>query len=290
MKRLATASRLYQASASCAQAALLGYVNACDVYGNCTTNLNDIPELPEVFSHDAMLFEGIPSVTLMVALNQTRTWDVAVSYWTSDGSAHAPDDYTAITTRTLVIPAGEFARPIVVPLNDDTLFEAVETFSVQFGNPINAELVRSVSTFTILDNDQPPAPFTENVALDEDAGTAIITITLDAISALDTTFNYATVPGSAQSPADYTGISGSATVVAGSSTFTLSVPIVDDGFDEVDESFTISLTNPTSATITTSSVPVTILDDDRCAVYRSAMQRRQRRRWVQLPSRLHWMQ
>lgn len=86
------------------------------------------------------------------------------------------------------------------------------------------------------------------------------------------TFTYTTADGpagvtGAKSPADYTGrTAAQATFAAGSDTATLSIPVEDDRFDESDETFSVSIANPSPATNTLlgtqTTAQVTITDDD----------------------------
>jgi thermitase len=97
----------------------------------------------------------------------------------------------------------------------------------------------------------------------ENAGAAVVTLTLSAPSARQATVNYATSNGTATAGSDYTAKSGTLTFNPGETSKTLSVSITNDTRDEPDETFTLSLSNlvnvepgtPTAATIT-------IADDD----------------------------
>lgn len=73
--------------------------------------------------------------------------------------------------------------------------------------------------------------------------------------------NYDVVGGDATAGEDYTSFSGSATVAAGESTFSITVEIIGDLFREVDEEILISLTS-TNADFTAAEVTITIENDD----------------------------
>ena len=96
----------------------------------------------------------------------------------------------------------------------------------------------------IIDNDpSTPAPYIDIdfVQVYEHDGNAVFTVTLFdadgniAVADSDVTFNYSSTDLSAQSGVDYQAVAGSATIVAGSSSVTLSVPIIDDQFIEPTE-------------------------------------------------------
>ena len=76
------------------------------------------------------------------------------------------------------------------------------------------------------------------------------------------TVEFATADGTAEAGADYTATSGTLTIDPGSTTNTIAVPIVDDGDDEPDETFSVSLSNARNATIAHAGGTGTIVDND----------------------------
>jgi CSLREA domain-containing protein len=75
--------------------------------------------------------------------------------------------------------------------------------------------------------------------------------------------NWSTVPGSATA-ADFTPSSGTVTFAVGQISRTIDIPITADTLDEIDESFSVALSNPTAGFEigSPSSETVTIADDD----------------------------
>lgn len=104
-----------------------------------------------------------------------------------------------------------------------------------------------------------------NVTLTEgDTGTAnaTFTVTLSGASSQTVTVNYATANGTATAPADYTNTSGTLTFAPGVITQSINVPVVGDLIDELDETFTVTLSNPAGGTIGTGTGTGTITDND----------------------------
>src|SRR5438552_16600564 len=91
---------------------------------------------------------------------------------------------------------------------------------------------------------------------------AAFTITLSAPSGRNVTVNYATADGTATAPADYTETSGTVTFNPGETNKTVNVQVQGDSLYELNENFTVNLSNPTNATITTATGTGTIIDDD----------------------------
>ncbi|BAG01555.1 Calx-beta domain-containing protein [Microcystis aeruginosa] len=87
------------------------------------------------------------TVTLSQASNQT----VSVNYATSNGTATAGADYTA-TTGTLTFAPGVTTQVINIPILNDSLNEADETFTLALSSPTNAVLgAVTIATTTITD-------------------------------------------------------------------------------------------------------------------------------------------
>ncbi len=77
------------------------------------------------------------------------------------------------------------------------------------------------------------------------------------------TVSYATTPGSATSGVDYLPVSGTVTFAPGETFKTVTVPILDDPYAELDERFYISLSAPISATLYgTGAGSIKIVDDE----------------------------
>jgi hypothetical protein len=90
----------------------------------------------------------------------------------------------------------------------------------------------------------------------------VFPVTLSAPSAQVVTVSYATADGTAMAGPDYFAASGTITFPPGSTTAEARVTVVQDGTDEPDETFTLTLSNPSGATIGDGSAVGTILDTD----------------------------
>ncbi len=101
-----------------------------------------------------------------------------------------------------------------------------------------------------------------NVQVNENGGSATLTIGASSPATSPITVNYSTNNGSANGGTDYTPVSNTATIPAGSTSVNISIPILNDGETETTESFTVSLSNPTGATVSGGTGTITILDDD----------------------------
>jgi chitinase len=92
--------------------------------------------------------------------------------------------------------------------------------------------------------------------------TATLQICASATSTSPITVTYTTSNGTATSGSDYTTVSATATIPAGQTCVNVTIPIIDDTTGEPTETFNVTLTNPSGATIADGTGVVTILDTD----------------------------
>ena len=99
------------------------------------------------------------------------------------------------------------------------------------------------------------------MTVNEAAGTATFTVTLSAASGQTVSVNYATSNGTATAGSDYTAAAGMLTFAPNVTTQTITVPILNDKVYEGAESFNVTLSGATNATIATATGTGTIVDD-----------------------------
>ncbi|MDP6723124.1 MAG: Ig-like domain-containing protein, partial [Pirellulaceae bacterium] len=210
-------------------------------------------------------------INLAVTTTQATDTPIQVKYRTVNGDALGGEDYTAVTSGTITIPANGTTSTAPITILGDTRHESVETFRVElFGADVGTSVQNAASTtvVTITDNDTAPSVSISAVApsaVEGDAGTTTLTFTVTqtAISGLKTTVNYTTADGTANAVSDYLTSSGALTIAAGAQTATISVTVNGDGSFEADETFKVKLTSATNAaTSSPAEVTHTILNDD----------------------------
>jgi hypothetical protein len=203
------------------------------------------------------------TVTLSAASGQT----VTVNYATADGTATAGSDYTS-TSGALTFNPGVTSQTINVPINNDTVVEGNESFTVTLSGPVNAILGATMThTYTINNDDNAGTiQFSSGTySVNENGGSILITVSRTGGSSGAVGVSYATSNGSATAGSDYTSASGTLSWANGdTSNKTFSVPITNDTLDESNETFTVTLSSPTggAALGSPSSSTVTITDDD----------------------------
>lgn len=212
--------------------------------------------------------EGTITANLQVRLSALSGLDATVNYSVAvTGSATGGGvDYT-LTAGTATITAGTQTTNISVSINDDELDEPSETVVVVLADPTNASLGGNTShTRTIIDNDSPPSvEFTTGTSSGNEGSTSpSFSLALTAVSGFDITVDYAATGLTADEGVDFTMPNGTATIPEGQSSTTISATIIDDAIDEFNESFVVSLSNPTNSSVGTTNPThtYTITDND----------------------------
>ena len=213
---------------------------------------------------DAAASEGDP-VVFTVALTGTRTGSVTVSYATTGGTARQGSDYTQ-TSGTLTFATNESSKSISVPTVEDDIEEQTETFTVTLSNPGGGATIQDgTATGTITDDDGTVTALPLLNIIDdtvEEGEQAQFTVTLSRTSTRTVTVDYATADGTAQQGSDYTAASGTLRFAPGEASKTIPVPTVEDTVEEQTETFTITLSNLSGATIQDATATGTITDDE----------------------------
>ncbi|HYJ42632.1 MAG TPA: DUF1566 domain-containing protein [Steroidobacteraceae bacterium] len=90
----------------------------------------------------------------------------------------------------------------------------------------------------------------------------VLTVTSSAAASSNLTATFTTADGTATAGSDYTAGSGTLTIAAGSTAANITIAINGDAVFEADETFTVTLTGASGATLGTASAIVTIINDD----------------------------
>jgi hypothetical protein len=138
------------------------------------------------------------------------------------------------------------------------------------GRPEVAAANGGSNTVSVLLNDGawPPLPLSLRIhdvtVVEGNSGTvaAVFPVTLSAASDRDVTVWYATADGTATAGSDHEARSGQLTIPAGQTSATIVVPVYGDRIAEVDETFSVRLTDPTNAVIGYGTGTATIVDDE----------------------------
>ncbi len=129
-------------------AAGTGYTIGTTTAVTGTINNDDVSQLS---INNITVVEGQDSnAILTVTVNNPNPQPISVNYTTAPINATANVDYTS-KTGTLTIAANTSTATISIPILNDNLNEANETFAINLSNPVNATLTNNKGIVTISD-------------------------------------------------------------------------------------------------------------------------------------------
>ena len=105
----------------------------------------------------------------------------------------------------------------------------------------NAETLTSAATAAVAASRPPRVSITNDLSVREDIGMAVVPVTLSWPAQVSLSVPWSTSELDAVSPDDFTAGQGALTFAPGASRATVSIPIADDGVQEDDEYFSVTL-------------------------------------------------
>jgi hypothetical protein len=113
-----------------------------------------------------------PFTFTITRFGNPTSFSSVVTYNTSDGTATAPGDYTALATSTVTFAPNETSKSVVVNVNGDTAVEPNETFNVNITNVTNGTISDGLGIGTITNDDGIVNPGIEGDIVDATGGPA----------------------------------------------------------------------------------------------------------------------
>ena len=217
---------------------------------------------------------GIRIIPINVTLSNPTVQTVTVNYATANGTATAGSDYVA-ASGVVTIPAGSTSVPIEIQINSDMDVEPDETFTITLSNAQNVTFISNAVANVTIANDDATVQFNSATAsVNESAGFVNVTVTrvgdtsrpaLVLSSTADTAgLQSCTIAnGKASERCDYATVAARLQFAPGETTKTFTIPIVDDGLVEGDETLTVNLSAVVGVNLATpSTATITIIDND----------------------------
>nr|WP_295865448.1 Calx-beta domain-containing protein [uncultured Chitinophaga sp.] len=221
-------------------------------------------------------------LTISLPAGVTYAKDVTVNY-TVAGTATSDLDYTALSG-TVVIAAGQSNVTLTVPVIDDKVLEHTETVIVTLTGgtaagfaPLTVNTTNASATVNITDNDHTSANKVVRINKTADGaepatnGAFSISLPADVTAVEAVTVNY-TITGTATNGTDYTQLTGTATIPAGSNSAPIAVTVKDDQVIEVTETVIATLNSASATTFgafaidaAAATATVNITDNDNIA-------------------------
>jgi Ca2+-binding RTX toxin-like protein len=230
----------------------------------------------------------LPTITLSVApatVNENSTTNLTYTFTRTGattnaltvnygvgGTATLGTDYAqtgaatfAASAGTVTFAAGATTAIVTIDPTTDTIFETNETVLLTLASGAGYSVGTTTAvTGTIVNDDLLPAISIADLTIVEGINgnptQSLITVSLSNASSQAVSVNYATSNVTAIAGTDYTATTGILTFAAGQTSKTIAVPILNDNLNEANETFNVTLTTPTNATIADNQATITITD------------------------------
>ena len=185
----------------------------------------------------------------------TADFDVSITV-TQTGTFTSEGGQRKVTMSSSYRVPGGTTSHLLVATDDDATDEANGslTATINPGSKYTVASDGSSATVAVLDNDDPPAPLALNQptvtigdASAEEGDNITFTVSVEPVHSADITLDYETVDYTAISHRhvdDYTAASGQITIPADTGSATITVQTTEDTDLEVDDQFTLVLSNP----------------------------------------------
>ena len=202
-------------------------------------------------------------MTLTIQRAGTLTTTNTVAYTITAGTATASD--FSGTNGVVTFAPNATTGTVTVNITNDALVEGTETFKVVLATPTGGAFISGTNTVyvSINENDVGLAFSAATYSVDEGATNVVLTVVQTGDTNAVASVDYTTVDVGAAAGSDYTSATGTLNFGPGTNTLTLTIPITNDSTLETNETFRVSLSNPSGASLLTlSNATVRILEND----------------------------
>ncbi len=230
------------------------------------TKLNIAPTINLSLSPSSVTEDG--AANLVYTFTRDITTNALTVNYSIAGTANS-SDYTGATPgtgKTITFAADSATAILTINPTADTTVEANETVALTLVAGTNYTIGTTTAVTGTITNDDllPSINLSANQTIVEgftSPQNLSYTVTLSKASTQSITVQYATANSTAIAGSDYTSTTGVLTFNPGIKTQVINIPILNDDLNEVNETFTLSLTSPTNAVLgTTKTVTTTISD------------------------------
>ena len=210
----------------------------------------------------ATFVEADTLVSFHIHLSNPSASQIVLTWRTVGGTA-IPDLDFKDTSGTIVLAPGKMDTTFQVRIIDDKLRETIpETFQVTVSGDLNVVILQPSVTDTILDDNDSPDLRIEDSPNVTEGGDAVFRVTLANITTDTIRVVWATVAGTATSPADYQGTTLDTLVfVPGQTSLEISIPTYVDSIWEPSERFQVAVLSAPGAILVDSIGSVVLLEE-----------------------------
>jgi hypothetical protein len=258
---------------------LSGESGATVADGSGTGTIQNDDAVPAISVSPAIVTEGNAGDTTLsfdVTLSQISADTATVDYSTVDDIATTADGDYETASGTVTFDPGQDAKQVEVTVHGDVTYENDETLTLVLSDATAATIDVDTATGTIMNDDDPPTLSISNVSLDEgNSGTTSFTFTVTKTgpTALSASADWATGGGTATPVSDYVPNSATVSFTKSATTRQVTILVNGDVAFEADQTFQVTLSNESGATLLDAVGVGTIKNDDK-SVSSLTLQRR----------------
>lgn len=252
---------------SAPQGATLGTAEA-----ECVITSNDLPpqaHLPVAITVAEPAVDNTTTVTVTATLSAASGKPVELP-WEVRADTALPGINYVDQVGLIIFPPGVTSQTFTITILNDGVKNPNRQFTIyEQAEVVNANYGVRTTLVTITNSNALPGISLSNATVTEgNAGTAaaVFTATLSAPVNQPVTVSYATSAGTATAGSDYVQTAGTITFPANTTTQTITVLVNGDALAESNETFNVTLSNPTNAILTGPKAVGTIVNDDGGAV------------------------
>ena len=241
------------------------------VTAELTVTLTDVQPTVTIAAVAGSVMEGEPA-EFTVARSGDQTGPLSVTVTVSEaGSVLATGQDGA---RQVAFSGTAVTVPVSVATEDDAVDEPDAMVRAEL-TAAEGYLVGAPAAAQVTVSDDDPLPELSIAGASGDEADGALEFAVSLLNGVDAALGsgrpvsvaWATADGTATAGADYTAVTGNTlTIAAGETGATLRVTLADDGLDEADETFTVTLSAPLHATLSAATATGTIRDDEELAV------------------------
>lgn len=201
-----------------------------------------------------------PSIEPVASSNSVP---LSVSYFTSDGTAIAGQDYTT-TSGTLVFTNGIGTNFFTVPIINSGLITGNRTFTVSLTNATAPGVITipGSQVVTIVDNNSGLSFSAANYTILKTGVATNITVVRTDNTNLTSTVNFSTADGTAVAGTDYVATNGVLTFTNGETSHTFALRVIATTTVQPDKTVLLQLSTPTNGILTAPSAAILTIRDN----------------------------
>ena len=201
--------------------------------------------------------ENVGMANIVVNLSNPSNRAIVIAYETIDMTAESPEDFTGVTSAsntTKTVPAGMISTTIQIPIISDNDNEGNEEFKVRISSLTSIGLgggtLATEVIVKIIDDEDPILTLANTsfeIAENNVDGNFVVQFQLSGATGDRVTLDYTLTDGTAEKVQDYTVPTTMVEIAPGSTTATLSIPIIDDNENEGNQTFTLEISEISEA-------------------------------------------